>query len=192
MKKLFIILFAAVALSANAQNISFQLVTGLGGAFTFGEMPAYGISAAVEPKIFINSNISAGLRFEGDVLIGGNIDTDNPTELTVGMSSRTAQLIKAEYYFTDMKARPYAGFGIGRFTQANIGTSSAGDVSLQAVNGFGVAPEVGIALGGFRISAIYNIVPGKELVEIELGDTREVAKNYLVIQMSWKMFNINF
>ncbi|MEX2370045.1 MAG: hypothetical protein WD578_03485 [Bacteroidales bacterium] len=190
MKKLMIVLFSVFTLSANAQDISFQLVTGLGGAFSFGELRAYGISAAVEPKIFIGNNIAAGLRFEGDVLFGGSIDPNNTADISVGMSSRAAQTIKGEYYFTDIKVRPYAGLGVGRFTQANIGASGSGDATLSASSGFGVAPEAGIALGNFRLSAIYNIVPGKNLVEITVGDAYEVSKNYLVLQMSWKVFGI--
>jgi len=192
MKKLAILLFAFASLSLNAQDVSFQLITGIGGAMSFGEMPGYGISASVEPKVFITNNIAVGLRFEGDVLFGGNIDTENTDELTVGMSSRAAQLIKAEYYLTDMKARLYGGFGVGRFTQANIGAGGDGAVSLVASSSIGVAPEIGLALGGFRLSAIYNIVPGKDLVAISVGDAREISKNYLVLQMSWRVFKIGF
>lgn len=192
MKKLAIIVFAISTFSLNAQDVSFQIITGIGGAMSFGDMPGYGISASAEPKVFITNNIAVGLRFEGDVLIGGNIDTENTSELSVGMSSRAAQLIKAEYYLTDMKVRLYGGFGLGRFTQANIGATGAGDISLVANSGFGVAPEIGLALGGFRLSAIYNIVPGKDLVEITVGDAREISKNYLVLQMSWKVFKIGF
>ena len=193
MKKTLVLLFAICALTANAQNEkSFQVITGLGGALTFGEMPSYGISASVEPKVFITNNIVVGLRFEGDVLFGGNIDSQNPQDISVSMSSRTAQLLKAEYYLSDLKVRPYAGFGFGRYTQANIGTLGTGEVSIAAVNTFGVAPEFGLAFGSFRLSAIYNIVPGKDLVTIDVGDVRNVSRNYLVLQMSWKLFRIKF
>lgn len=191
-RKIAIIIFAMCTFTMNAQDISFHLISGIGAALSYGEMPAYGISASVEPKVFIGNNIAAGLRFEGDVLLGGNIDTENTENLSVGMSSRAAQLVKGEYYITDMKVRPYVGFGLGRFTQANIGATGAGEVSIDAYNGFGVAPEVGIALGSFRLSAIYNVVPGKSLVNITVGDVREVSRNYLVLQMSWKWFKIGF
>jgi hypothetical protein len=170
--------------------ISFQLVTGLGAGLSFGELRAYGISACVEPKIFIGNNIAAGIRLEGDVLFGGNLDVENTDNLSVGMSSRAAQTIKGEYYFTDMKVRPYLGVGIGRYTQASIGASGSGGATLQASSGFGVGPEAGIALGNFRLSAIYNIVPGKNLVDLDVGDALEISKNYLVLQMSWKLFGI--
>jgi len=190
MKKIIFFFLLCGTLSLSAQNISFQFVTGFGAALSFGDLRAYGISASVEPKIFIGNNIAAGIRLEGDVLFGGNINTDNASEISVGMSSRAATLLKGEYYFTDMRVRPYLGVGVGRYAQANIGASGTGGASISASNGFGVAPEAGIALGNFRLSAIYNVVPGKDIVEINVGDVREVSKNYLVLQMSWKLFGL--
>lgn len=192
MKKIVIVLFTICTFSLNAQDVSFHLITGLGGAMSFGELRAYGISASVEPKVFITNNIAAGLRFEGDVLFGGNIDTENPENLSVGMTSRALTGIKGEYYLSDLKVRPYVGFGVGRYTQATISASGAGGASIDAYNGIGVSPELGIALGGFRLSALYHIVPGKSLVTLTVGDVREVSKNYLVLQMSWKVFKIGF
>lgn len=190
MKKLFILLLAVSSLTVSAQHVSFQLVTGIGAGLSFGELKGYGISAAVEPKIFIGNNVSVGLRLEGDVLFGGNIDTENTENLSVGMSSRAAQTIKTEYYITDLKVRPYVGVGVGRFTQASIGASGSGGANLQASSGIGFAPEAGIALGNFRLSAIYNIVPGTNIVELDVGDALEISKNYLVLQMSWRVFGI--
>lgn len=191
MKKLLIgMILCSFLVSVQAQKISFQAVTGLGAALSFGELPAYGISVAAEPKIFIGNNIAAGLRMEGDVLIGGNIDAQNAANMSVGLSSRVLIGIKGEYYFTDMKVRPYVGFGVGRFAQANIGASGTGEVAVAAISAIGVSPELGLALGNFRLSALYHVVPGKDLVTIEVGDVREVSRNYLVLQMSWKLFGI--
>ena len=186
MKKIIIMLLALAAMSLQAQRI--QLDMGLGAALSLEDMKAGGISANIEPKFFITNNISAGLRLEGDVLFGGSISAGE--QISVGMSSRAAQLLKGEYYITDRKARPYAGFGLGRFTQANLGASSAGEASITASSGFGVAPEIGIALGSFRLSAIYNIVTGENLVEINVGNFEAISRNYLVLQMSWKLFKI--
>jgi outer membrane protein X len=190
MKKLLFAIFLFCTFAINAQNISFQFVTGLGAALSFGDLNAYGISAAVEPKIFIGDNIAAGFRLEGNALFGGNINTDNTEEISVGVSARTSQTIKGEYYFTDSRVRPYAGLGLGRFTQANLGASGSGGATITASDGFGFAPEVGLALGNFRFSALFNIVPGKDLVQVTIGDVREVSKNYMVLQMSWKLFGI--
>ena len=190
MKKIVIIVFALCSFALNAQNISFQFVTGLGGALSFGELRAYGLSAAVEPKLFIGDHIAAGLRVEGNVLFGGNLNVEDASEISIGMSVKAAQTIKGEYYFTNVKVRPYAGLGIGRFTMASIGASGSGGASISESSGIGFAPEAGVALGNFRLSAIYNIVPGKDLVTITVGDIKEVSKNYLVLQMSWKLFGL--
>lgn len=190
MKKIVIIVFALCSFALNAQNISFQFVTGLGGALSFGELRAYGLSAAVEPKLFIGDHIAAGLRVEGNVLFGGNLNVEDASEISIGMSVKAAQTIKGEYYFTNVKVRPYVGLGIGRFTMASIGASGSGGASISESSGIGFAPEAGVALGNFRLSAIYNIVPGKDLVTITVGDIKEVSKNYLVLQMSWKLFGL--
>jgi len=187
MKKMMLLILVAVAFNTQAQRIQFDM--GLGAALSLEDLKAGGISANVEPKFFINDNISAGLRFEGDVLFGGSVSADG-SEVSVGLSSRAAQCLKGEYYVSDRRARPYVGFGLGRFTQANLGANSSGEASITASSSFGVAPEVGLALGSFRLSAIYNVVTGDNLVEISVGDFEEISRNYLVLQMSWKLFKI--
>ncbi len=182
-----LVILAAVALNTQAQRL--QLDMGLGTALALGDFKAGGISANLEPKIFITNNIAAGLRFEGDVLFGGSVSADG-SEVSVGLSSRAAQCLKGEYYVTDLFVRPYVGFGLGRFTQANLGANSSGEASITASSNFGVAPEVGLALGSFRLSAIYNVVTGNNLVEISVGNSEEISRNYLVLQMSWKLFKI--
>jgi outer membrane protein W len=188
MKKIMLLMLVAIAFNAQAQ-MRIQFDMGLGAALSLEDFKAGGISANVEPKFFINNNISAGLRLEGDVLFGGSISTDG-SEVSVGLSSRAAQCLKGEYYVTDLFARPYVGFGLGRFTQANLGANSSGEATISASSSFGVAPEVGLALGSFRLSAIYNVGTGSNLVEISVGDFEEISRNYLVLQMSWKLFRI--
>jgi hypothetical protein len=187
MKRIIFTLLAIATLQVQAQRI--QLDMGLGAALSLEDMKAGGISANLEPKFFITNSISVGLRLEGDILFGGSISADTE-QISVGMSSRAAQLLKGEYYITDRIIRPYTGLGLGRFTQANIGASSAGEASITASSSFGVAPELGIALGNFRLSAIYNVVTGENLVEINVGDFEAISRNYLVLQMSWKLFKI--
>ncbi len=187
MKKTMLFILAALAFNLQAQRIQFDM--GLGAALSLEDFKAGGISANVEPKLFINDNIAAGLRLEGNVLFGGSVSADG-NDISVGLSSRAAQTLKGEYYVSDRRARPYVGFGLGRFTQANLGANSAGEATISASSSFGVAPEVGLALGSFRLSAIYNVVTGSNLVEINVGDFEEISRNYLILQMSWKLFKI--
>ena len=73
MRRLTIFLIILLPTAVQAQSIGFRLDAGLGGALTFGPFKSYGIAAFTEPKVTIGSHITAGIRFEGDVLFGGNI-----------------------------------------------------------------------------------------------------------------------
>lgn len=190
MKKLLVFLFVIAPLMIHAQSIGFRLDAGLGGALTFGSFKAYGISGFSEPKVTIGPHITAGIRLEGDVLFGGNID-DSGEDVEVGMSTRAATLIKGEYFVTKSKVRPYVGLGLGRYTSANITASGTGAASITAGNHFGLAPEVGIALGFFKLSAMYHIVTGNDILTLSTGGTEEISRNYLVVQMGFRIFGIN-
>jgi hypothetical protein len=189
MRKTLFVLMMVLPLASNAQ-IFFKLDAGLGGALTFGDLRSYGIMAHTEPKVFILPSLSAGLRFEGDALFGGSISDAEGSNLDVGVSSRGAVLLKGEYYFTDNKTRPFAGLGFGMYTVANTAASGTGGASIEAGNHFGVAPEIGITFGNFRLSAMYHILTGDNLVEISAGSPSEISMNYLVIQLGFKIFSV--
>lgn len=172
MKRLFVLLFVLAPFAIHAQSIGFRLDAGLGGALTFGSFKAYCISAFSEPKVTIGPNITAGIRLEGDVLFGGNID-DSGTDVEVGMSTRAATLIKGEYFAGQSKARPYVGLGLGRYTSMNISASGIGAASITAGNQFGVGPEHGIALCFFKISAMDHMVFGDEILTLSTGVQRK-------------------
>lgn len=188
MKRILFLLLVTTPLLSNAQ-VFFKMDAGIGGAFTFGDLKSYGIMAHLEPKVFILPNLSAGLRFEGDALFGGSI-SDAESDLEVGVSSRAAILLKGEYYFTDNHTRPFAGLGVGSYTIANTSASGDGGASIGAGNHFGVAPELGVTFGNFRLSAIYHILTGSNLVDISAGSPREISMNYLVLQLGFKIFTV--
>ena len=173
-----------------AQGVGFRLDAGLGAALSFGDMSAYGMAAFTEPKVTIGPNITAGIRFEGDVLFGGRID-ESSEAFDVGMSTRAAILLRGEYFLGIKHARPFVGLGVGRYTLANTSASATGSASIVAGNNFGVAPEVGIAFGHFKLSAMYHIVGGSALVDIEAGSPREISNNYMGILMSFRVFGVN-
>lgn len=188
-KTLLMIALVALGFAANAQERFIKGDVGIGGAMTFGEISSYGISASFEPKLFLNSQVSVGLRLEGDALFGGSIDAEN-SQVDVNTSSRAAILAKGEYYLSDNKNRLFVGLMAGRYTQANIGTSSSGSASVAAVSQFGFAPEIGYTFNNFRVSGIYHFVPGTDLVSVSVGDPIEVSRNYLVIQLGFKVFSV--
>ncbi len=189
MRKIMFALLVMIPLASGAQDIFFKMDAGLGGALTLGGLKSYGVSAFVEPKVFIIPSVSAGLRFEGDALFGGTV-SDQAEDLEVGLSTRAAILLKGEFYLGDNNTRPFVGLALGRYTIANTSASGTGSASIQAGNNFGLAPELGVAFGNFRLSAMYHIVTGNNLVTLSAGSTKEIAMNYLVIQIGWKIFSV--
>ena len=191
MKKL--ILFTIVLASSaavQAQDSFIRVDASIGSAFTTGTLKSYGISAAAEPKFFFNENISLGLRFEGDVLFGGKIGTES-SDVTVQMSSRTASLLKGEYYLGGGNTKPFFGLMAGYYTQANIGASGNGNASIGASRNFGFAPELGVTFGNFRISGMYHIVAGNEIVAINIGETATISHSYFVVTLGFKTFQLD-
>jgi hypothetical protein len=187
---LFCLVMITVGYAANAQDRSIKMDVSIGSAMTLGEVKAYGISAAVEPKFFFNKRIAAGLRLEGDVLFGGKIEAE-AQNVDVQMTSRAAQLLKGEYYFTGGKTRPFIGVMGGRYTQANIGSSSEGSATIKAGVYYGFAPELGVTFNNFRMSAMYHFIPGTDLVTVSTGTPIEVERNYFVFTMGFKAFQFN-
>lgn len=189
MKRLLLLSCLALSTVGFSQDYFFRQDVCLGGAMTFGTFKSGGISVATEPKFFFNENISCGLRFEGDVLFGGKIDGAGE-EVSVGLSSRAAILAKGEYYFGSSNVKPFAGLNAGYYVQANVSGGTSGG-SAAAVRSFGGAPELGIAFGTFRLSAMYHLVAGKDLVNVTVGDAVEVPRNYFVVQLSFRAWGIN-
>ena len=175
----------------SAQDSYFKTDAGIGAAMTFGNLRSYGISVSTEPKVFITPQISAGIRLEGDVLFGGSVQSSS--SFSVGMSSRTATLLKGEYYLSEEENRLFVGLMAGRYAQANIGSGSGGGASITAGRYFGFAPEVGVTFNdNFRISAMYHVVPGSDLVSVSSGETVSVSRNYFVIQLGFQAFRFDF
>ena len=192
MKKIVILTLAlSFASLAYTQERFIKIDASIGAGLTLGDLKSYGISAATEPKFFINNQLAVGLRLEGAALFGGSIDGSSQ-EFSVGISSRAAQLLKGEYYFSEESTRMFAGIMTGRYVQANIGTSSAGDASIAAGTFFGFAPEIGVTFNNFRLSAIYHFIPGTDvLVNVGVGTPPEVSRNYMVITMGFKVFQFD-
>ncbi len=190
MKKSILFLFLLAMSGTLFAQKHIKVDTSIGGAFTFGDLTSYGISAAAEPKFFITPQISAGLRLEGAVLFGGTVTADGD-DLSIGISSRAAQLVKGEYYFSENSTRPFVGVMLGRYVQANIGASGQGEASITASSNFGFAPEFGVTFNNFRLSAIYHVVPGTDLVSVQSGTPPEVPRNYFVFTLGFQAWRLD-
>ncbi len=190
MKNLFLLLFLlSIGSVSYAQNINFKVDAGFHGGFTFGDIKTYGIGGSLEPKVFITPKISAGARMEGTALFGGNID-DSGQDVSASVSARAAYIAKGEYYTRDQGTRPFFGFGLGYYTVAS-NTASTSGASISAGRHFGLSPQVGITFNNFRISGMYHALMGKDMVTMSSGDTKEISRNYLVIELGFKVFGRN-
>ena len=170
-------------------QVKFKTDGGIHGGFSFGEVKMYGIGASLEPKVFITPKISAGLRMEGTVLFGGNIDSSGD-DVSASMTSTGAFIAKGEYYTKDEGTRPFFGLGAGYYATGSSSGGTSG-ATVSAGNHFGVAPQIGVTFNNFRISGIYHIITGKDLVTVTAGDPMEVSRNYLVIELGFKIFGSN-
>lgn len=156
---------------------------GMGGAAVL-EQEAYGMSVSVEPKVNILDNLAVGGRVEAMIGGGGNIGEDEAggNEVSIRQNVAVATLLKADFFLTRGAVRPWIGVGAGRYAIISQGTSSgSGTASVDQNAGayFGVAPQVGLEMGGFRISATYNKIVGAQVeVRQNVGTANETKKNY--------------
>ena len=190
MKRVWLVLALSMAGLSYGQDQFFRTDVGIGSAMTFSKIRTFGISASTEPKFFFNEQFGVGMRLEGDVLFGGKIMGESE-DISVGMSSRVAILGKGEYYIGTNNTRPFFGFMAGYYTQANMSAGGTGTASVAASRGFGMAPEIGITFGNFRISGMYHFVPGQDIVAINAGETVNVSRSYAVIQLGFRGLGIN-
>ena len=189
MKKSFLLLSMLFVSAITFAQVSFKTDGGIHGGFSFGDVKMYGFGASLEPKVFITPKISAGVRFEGTALFGGNINASGE-DISASVSSAAAFLAKGEYYTNDEGTRPFFGFGLGYYTVGSNSASTEG-ASISAGNHFGLAPQIGVTFNNFRLSGIYHIVTGKDLLTISAGDYKEISRNYLVIELGFKIYGSN-
>jgi hypothetical protein len=189
MKKSFLLLSMLCVSALTYAQVSFKLDAGIHGGLSFGDLKMYGIGGSLEPKVFLTPKLSAGARFEGTALFGGNISTSGE-DVSASLSSTAAFLAKGEYYTSDEGTRPFFGFGLGYYTIGS-NTASAGGASISAGNHFGLAPQIGVTFNNFRLSGIYHVITGKDLLTVSAGDFKEISRNYLVIELGFKIFGSN-
>ena len=127
---------------------------------------SWGVGAAVEPKFNLLDFLAVGIRAEGALLFGGDFSAPS-SALSVDMRGVVAFLAKADLYLTTAAVRPFVGFGMGLYHIASqsVSTGDPGTSIDQSVGShFGIAPQVGINLGPFRLAATYNVIVGGDVV----------------------------
>lgn len=164
------------------------------GAADILDQGAYGGSVSVEPKFNILDNLAVGARIEAMVGGGGNIGAPGSGEVTVKQNIAAATLLKTDFFLTRGAVRPWIGIGAGRYAIIGQGTStssSGASVDQHAGAYLGIAPQVGLEMGGFRIAATYNdILKAQVEVNQTVGGTTQTKKysqNYVTVEIGFRL-----
>jgi hypothetical protein len=162
--------FIATFASAQSKNYSiFRMeitphITYIPGAFS-----GWGGGIALEPKINITDNISAGMRFAETFFGGRNgIAAGNSgAAVHIGFTYMTSYGIVGEYFFTTTKARPYCSLSLRRYSYTSISekvkasdSTAAVSIGVRSAQKWGLEPEIGIAFTAVRLSIGYNYLFG--------------------------------
>lgn len=165
----------AAAAPARAQAPNYQPIRvdlTFYGAHAAADATSWGGGVAIEPKYNVTDQLAVGLRLEAAGFVTADVKVSTgagSSDAEVSQSARavTTFLAKADWYLTTTPVRPFVGLGMGLY---RIGAGSQ-DVSgatvvqtAQAFRGFGLAPQVGVNFGGFRLAATYHAIMGGDIV----------------------------
>ena len=164
----------------------FGIRVGLLGARDVGGFHSSGFGADFEMQYNITPQWSVAFRTEGVEQFGGNIDGAGTLDLQ--LKAIASYSLKGLYYLTEGPVHPFVALGLGYYGWGGESISST-NVGVEAGAGFGAAPQVGIDLGGFRLAATYNHIFSKNTVEVSIGNTKEITRDYLTFELS---FGVSF
>lgn len=193
------LLAAAPLARAQAQSYSpVRVDLTVFAAYAPADATAWGGGVALEPKFNFTDHLAAGLRLEAsgfvtqDVRVASGSSSANVSQ---GARAVTAILAKADYYLTTSWARPFVGLGAGYYrigagsqSMSATGGTAAVVQSAGSFSGFGVAPQLGLNLGGFRLAATYHALFGGDLVMTTQAVgaapvATKLAKNYFAFEI---------
>jgi hypothetical protein len=167
----------------------------LGGVYT--QMYSSGDKGGglvLEPMFNISDQISAGFRQEIVFAGGGSY---GPSGSSLSVRTQTTSLAKGEYYLTTDSIRPFVSLSAGLYyITAMSATASSSQNTITEIGGkyFGIAPQIGIELGVFRLSVLYEAILGAYAeVRQTVGTSSEPqvlsrkSLNYIGIEMSFRI-----
>ncbi|MBN1577587.1 MAG: hypothetical protein JW913_13595 [Chitinispirillaceae bacterium] len=155
----------------------------VGGVFpiVFTDPSLKGFGFLLEPKLNLTDKLSAGLRFEWDIAIRAEVESEGTSAGAMVIGNYCA---KTDYFFTAEDVRPFIGLGLGLFAVTGGTASQSVNVSKgSAVNGnfFGFAPQVGINLKGFRFGISNKMIFAKQGTgEINISEGTAKLENKLL------------
>lgn len=139
-----------------------------------GDPNGFGFGAVVEPMFRPTEQISVGLRVDAAVLFAIGLDAGN---VSAGIGIPVSTLLKGEYSFSPEGTRPFVGVGAGMYLLTNVGGGTGG-ASTAVGRYFGVAPQLGMDFGGFRVAALYHLI----------FTPASTSGSYAALELSWKIF----
>lgn len=152
-------------------TLKFRFGVGAGPVAIFSEKNSYGAAGILEPKISfgtLNHQLRAGMRIQGAGLYGGGLIVDRDQtyiDFNMEVFALGGYLLKAEYTAFSERFGPMVGLGTGLYYIGGTSHKAYKDDSgTQAGAGafagkaFGVMPQIGIDLGGFRIAAGTHLI----------------------------------
>ncbi|HKK60393.1 MAG TPA: outer membrane beta-barrel protein [Salinivirga sp.] len=192
MKKI-TLLFALISLlfvfNANGQKISISGHVGYsspqGDAFTYDEgsggKGGFGYSVDILYHLpQFDNKLAVGLIYNDALLVGGGTSDSN---VDLDMYLLGIRGVKGQYRFFDSKVSPYGAVSLGASRLEVPEVTSNDEVIAEggSTYAFGIAPEIGVELGGFVISAMY-LVPMK----YETWGSDEDSAGSFQISIGWR------
>ncbi|MDA3816352.1 MAG: hypothetical protein PF486_03180 [Prolixibacteraceae bacterium] len=127
-----------------------------------------------------DNKLAAGLVYNGAIVAGGGTSDE---ALNLDMYGLGLYGVKGYYRFFNSSVSPYVAFSTG-LSRLEIPEITSGDEVVaegSSTFSFGMAPEIGIELGGFTISAMY-LVPMK----YETWSNEKETAGSLQISLGWR------
>ena len=195
MKRILLVSFCLILLISfdiSAQDKKASIGLGIGGASASAKgadgtkNSGFGINFFINGMYNINENISAGLEYNANGVVIGDVDG-----ASIKATSINGILAKGRYSFGSGGARPFVGvmFGVYRIQPGEVSLLSATvPIVFERKTIFGFAPEVGVSFGAFQLATSYHL-PGnyKAEVDIPLFGPVTTDETYTVWQ-----FNLGF
>jgi outer membrane protein X len=147
------VLICGLALTMQAQEFKpFRFDAGLGYGLPLTKSLDGGIQFYLEPKYEIADQIAVGLRWEGSLFAGADV---NGASADVKLSS--AYFATGDYYINNNKFRPFVGIGLGIYSIGGVSVSSGeNSVETDAKSNFGALIRAGFDVSHFRFAVSYN------------------------------------
>ena len=189
MKK--ILLFISTILLAASLNAQVSIGANFVFAFpngNFGDIASPATGGGIEVNFFLSDRFLLGIEAQFT-----NFANNNDAIFDIDMQSVPITL-KAEYYLSDTKLRPFIGLGLGYYIvsgEINLGT--AGNGLNFDLNGYGLSPRFGFVYDFSPNSAVafnmqYNIVYGQEYESESLKDLLDpfTQTNYFSLVVGYR------